>query len=218
MASQPETLTNDEVQKLLKTCLIDKLPETAELFMLKNYCMILFMLDAGLRVGEVVKLKIKDIVYRGEILSTLTIPAEYTKTRAERTLPLSDRLIFGLKCLLGKVDVSLVIEAERPFFHHIVRRKDADHVASIKIIPYSVRRVQLMLDCYSQAAFGRRIHPHMLRHTFATRLMKHLDIRGVQMALGHKQITSTQIYTHPDAESLKKAINDVNNGTLLLIS
>lgn len=50
----------------------------------------------------------------------------------------------------------------------------------------------------------------MLRHTFATRLMQKTNIRVVQQLLGHKSLSSTQVYTHPNADDLQKAIENLN--------
>jgi len=53
----------------------------------------------------------------------------------------------------------------------------------------------------------RRIHPHVLRHTFATQLAKVTNIRVVQELLGHSSLESTQIYTHPDMNEAREAVN-----------
>ncbi|GAH96402.1 unnamed protein product, partial [marine sediment metagenome] len=56
----------------------------------------------------------------------------------------------------------------------------------------------------------REIHPHILRHTFATRLMSKTSMRVVQELLGHKNLSSTQIYTHPNNADLQEAIDSLN--------
>ncbi|GAH69734.1 unnamed protein product, partial [marine sediment metagenome] len=53
-------------------------------------------------------------------------------------------------------------------------------------------------------------HPHMLRHTFASKLMRVTSMRTVQELLGHSSITSTQIYTHPNEDDKKKAIKGLD--------
>ena len=76
----------------------------------------------------------------------------------------------------------------------------------------SVRQVERIIAMHSFLAFGTRIHPHILRHTFATRLMACTSMRNVQVLLGHKNIQTTQIYTHPNNQDLKSAIETMEKG------
>ncbi len=68
------------------------------------------------------------------------------------------------------------------------------------------RRVQIMLEKYARlAGIGKRVHPHMLRHTFATHLLDGgADLRVVQELLGHANLASTQIYTHVTQSQARK--------------
>lgn len=202
MSATPQTITLEESRLLLDHLLIPDSDNPANPRRLRNYTMTLLMLHAGLRVGEVVKLELRDLVFNGEPVKAVTIRPETSKTNTERTVPLSILLQSAIASMVKILPNADVLPPTHPFF----TRPDASTALT-------VRRVQRMIKAGSLAAFGRAISPHVLRHTFATRLMKALDIRGVQQLLGHKQLSSTQIYTHPDAESLKTAIDVVYHET-----
>lgn len=165
---------------------------------IRNYAMTLIMLDAGLRVGEVCKLLKSDIVFTGQIVQSLVLRAEITKYKIERTVPLSSRVQMALKELLERVWDNACANGDSFAFYL--------HDPKFHITP---RQVQRIIANASAKSIGHAIHPHVLRHTFATRLMKILDIRGVQTLLGHKQLSSTQIYTHPSSDDMKKAIDSI---------
>jgi len=176
---------------------------------IRNYTIALLMLDAGLRVGEVCGLQIGDLFYDGQPVLALTVRAEISKSKAERTLPLSNRLQDALRLMLTTLPNAGVLPAQRPVFYRGVMFCDESEAENINHAPLTTRQVQRIIADASFASFGRRIHPHALRHTFGTRLAKILDIKGVQDALGHRQLSSTQVYIHPDSEDLKNGINAI---------
>lgn len=94
----------------------------------------------------------------------------------------------------------------------IYERNSNDFVFSSRISrsPISTRQVHRIVNFAFLKAIGKVVHPHMLRHTFATRLMRVTNSRIVQELLGHKKLTSTQIYTHPNSDDLKKAIDKMD--------
>lgn len=182
---------------------------------LRDYLAVLLMLDAGLRVGELVQLRTAALVREGWVQESVIVPADIAKTRVERTIPLSGRLKYGVKAMhtewlrcqaiepAATACQSQMADTDPPPWHGgYCLFKGVQHW-----VPLSVRAVQKMVERQSVAAFGRRIYPHILRHTFATRLMAVTDMRHVQALLGHKSITSTQVYTHPDSESMRSAVD-----------
>lgn len=162
----------------------------------RDRCMVLMMLDAGLRVGELVKLRQSDLYYHGCVVSQLVIRAEISKTKTERTIPLSMRLTAEIQVL--KTQVWLrdgAILDHYAFYTH-------DYVGHI-----TSRQVERIVLHAGNVILHRRVTPHMLRHTFATRVLRKSNIRVTQELLGHKRITSTQIYTHPNDQDKKEAID-----------
>lgn len=156
----------------------------------------LLMLDAGLRVSEVAQLTIGDMFFNGEPVRSITIRREICKTKVERTVPLSPRLQESIQIYQFKIRNATVLLSDRFVF---CGRSGEDHI--------SVRQIQRLIGSHAQSVLGRWIHPHVLRHTFATRLAGMIDLKGVQELLGHKRLTSTEIYLHSNADDVKKAVD-----------
>lgn len=154
------------------------------------------MIHGGLRVGEVVQLTRGDFYVDGIINSRLEVRAEITKTKTSRIVPLADFTIEALKEYAKLFSHLELNDSEGYLFPGMAGK---GHV--------SIRHIQRMLEVHSFRAFGEKIHPHTLRHTYATRLAKVTNLRVVQILLGHKSIQSTQIYTHPDITDLDKAVD-----------
>lgn len=178
----------------------------------RNLLLILLMADAGLRVSEALHLKYHDLYapipgapIADEIphqpTRNLLIRAEIAKNAKSRIVPLSDRL-------------RGVLLLRHPRSLHDLHRFTSSYVFLSRHdhLPISRRTVQYALQHISKACLPIAVNPHMLRHTFATRLMRTTDIRTVQALLGHTSLTSTQIYTHPDSTDLDKAIQSLNTG------
>ncbi|MCK5601250.1 tyrosine-type recombinase/integrase [Candidatus Pacearchaeota archaeon] len=191
-----KTITTDEAADLLLSFLQHRHTWQKSMEAHRNFLMILLMLDAGLRVGELVQLKLSDLLYNSEPVKSIRIRPEIAKNKVERTIPLSDRVTGAIKLCVSNIWSSKTTLSSDFAF---TRRKCVKHLTT--------RQVQSMLYCESMERLGKSINPHMLRHTFATRLLKVTNIRVVQQLLGHKSIQTTQIYTHPDAEERQNAID-----------
>lgn len=200
MTPVPKTLTAEESEKLLKHLLSHSVGLSPRPKDWRNHTMALLMLDAGLRVGEVVKLLRGDLWFNDEPVTSLVIPAAITKTKQERIVPLSERLrnaIAEMRRWWWKYS-SLAVT------HYAFYSTDCS-------VSLTTRQVERIIKTAAIIAIGRPVNPHVLRHTFASRLMRVTNTRTVQQLLGHKQLSSTQIYTHPNAEDLKTAIAKISD-------
>ena len=166
----------------------------------RNRLLALLMLDAGLRVGEAVRLRWFDIFDGESARSVIRLPPSITKTNTSRNLPTTDRL---KTCIGNHFQWTPQFEPDFTRSWVFPGRENGAHITT--------RQVRRIIFDASRKALGFSIFPHALRHTFATRLMRCSSVRVVQDLLGHKSLKSTQIYTHPDSQDLIKAITSLNS-------
>lgn len=191
----PSTLNTDEQNKLLNELLYSPGFHQPDHVRYRNYGLGVLMLDAGLRIGEVTRLLITDLLLGGEPVKGVFLEAHRTKNKTERTVPLSARAQNAIKMMHDNV--------WRPFED---RPGAYAFFAYMPHEPLSARQVQRIIGRAAIRSIGRPIHPHVLRHTFGSKMMRVTNERVVQQLLGHKSITSTQIYTHPNSDDREKAI------------
>lgn len=198
MNDTPKTLTIDESNKLLNALLRTSGTKKQRRLGIRNYCMALLMLEAGLRVGEVVNLRMLDLWYAGQPKDNLLVSKDFSHGKSDRLIPLSEKLLEALP-LLNEAWWYDVTPSH--CFHAFFWGKAR--------YPLTTRQVERIIRKAGIQALGRPIHPHILRHTFASRLMRTCNARVVQELLGHRNLSSTQIYTHPNQEDLKKAVDSL---------
>lgn len=165
----------------------------------RNYTMTLLMLDAGLRVGETCQLRINQLYYASAPVGCLNIPAKDTKNRWSRDIPITVRLSDAIEQMNTYFWSKMPIRPESYAFY-----------THSPMEPLTTRQVQRVINYAARASIGRKLHPHALRHTFATKLMRKCSVRVVQSLLGHKSLQSTQVYTHPNHRDLQNAIDSLN--------
>lgn len=197
MTATPKTLTVTECHQLLAALLYK--PGTQKRFRksIRNYTIALLMLDAGLRVGEVVQLHVSDLFFCDNVVENLVVRPEIAKNKNERIVPLSSRLVNAI-CDLNKI---LWKPNSRPNNAYAMSIRMGTH-------PITTRQVERIIRAAAEKSIGRPVHPHMLRHTFGTKIERKAGLRVAQELLGHENVSSTQIYTHVNADDLKKAIRE----------
>jgi integrase/recombinase XerD len=181
--SLPRSLTEGDVEQLLAA------PRVGEALGLRDKAMLETLYASGLRVSELVGLKLSQVSQDMGVVRALG------KGSKERLVPLGEEALAWIRryleegrpeLLSGRASADLFVTARgaamtRQMFWHLLRR-------------YAL-----------QAGLRKAISPHTLRHAFATHLINHgADLRVVQLLLGHSDISTTQIYTHVARERLKQ--------------
>ncbi len=153
------------------------------------------MADAGLRVSEALRLRPQDLRQEaGRVVALSVIAGKGDKDRTAYCTPqLSDKLLRWIDAR-----AALGVNGRSPLFCRI---KGAPGQ------PLGVRTVEERVKALAQAAgLEADVHPHTLRHTYATRLLRAGgNLRLVQDALGHARITTTEIYTHVTSQEREAA-------------
>jgi integrase/recombinase XerD len=178
----PKALSEEDVEALLGR------PDAATPLGLRDRAMLEVLYASGLRVSELVRLKLAEVSY------DMGVVRVFGKGAKERLVPLGEEALAWLaryskesrRLLLGKRSSDYVFVTgrgtpmTRQAFWHLIKR-------------------------HARAALpGKSLSPHTLRHAFATHLLNHgADLRVVQLLLGHADISTTQIYTHVARERLK---------------
>lgn len=167
----PAVLTRQEIELILR--------QTDNI---KHRALLAIAYAAGLRVSEVVSLKVKDIN-----LEEMTLTVRQGKGRKDRLTVLSSRLIDDLKKLTRDKDgADYIFESNR----------------GGKLTTASAQKI--FYSCLQKAGIKKDASFHSLRHSFATHLLENgVDVRYVQELLGHRNIRTTQIYTHLTNPALK---------------
>ena len=180
----PDVLTFDQVETLLNVFDLDKPIE------LRNRCIIETIYACGFRISEVCSIKISSIDFNELSINVVG------KGNKERLALFYPNLKLLLERYINEYRNKIKCNNDYLFINN----------NGNKISP---RSVQLLLDEASKKAnLPIHVHPHMLRHSFATHLLDNgADLRSVQELLGHENLSTTQLYTHLTFDRLKKAVS-----------
>ncbi|MGL5916954.1 MAG: tyrosine recombinase XerC [Culicoidibacterales bacterium] len=155
----------------------------------RNHALFELLYASGLRVSELCELSVNDLDFEQE-----RVHVRDGKGGKARFVPMGSFAITALKSYLADARPSLLKQKTTAL---VFVNQHGD--------PLSERGVRHILKAVAQAAgVSTKIHPHMLRHSFATHLLSHgADLRSVQEMLGHENLSSTQIYTHVNLQQLQ---------------
>jgi len=194
---QGETNRYTTSPEILQESEIDSLLHAARTYSLRDYTLLRFTLATGMRNTEVLGLDIGHVRLFGVITAIIKLPASIAKGHRPRDIHLHVDIRTCLRTYIDDETARKRIAGdETPLFR--TRYKNT------RLGP---RDFQNIMRKHSLKALGRPCYPHMLRHTFATRLLQQTNLRVVQIALGHASIQNTQIYTHPSSGDMAAAIS-----------
>ena len=181
----PEVLTTEEVDRLEASIDLSKWEGH------RNRAIIEVLFSCGLRVSELVNLKLSDLYIDEEYVRVMG------KGSKERLVPISRKAIYELKNWFYDRNLMKIKPGEEDFV--FLNRRGAH-----------LTRTMILIMIKSQAkdaGIQKTISPHTLRHSFATALLEGgADLRFIQALLGHEDIGTTEIYTHIDTSTLRQEI------------
>ena len=183
----PDILSMEEVDDLINGIDIEK-PEGQ-----RNKAMLETLYSCGLRVSELVGLKITNLFFAQGFIKI------EGKAGKERLVPVSGRAVNEINMYLSGYRKTLNVKKESENILFLNRRGNKlSRVMIFTIIKNLAEKIDL----------GKKISPHTFRHSFATHLINGgADLRAVQEMLGHESILTTEIYTHLDRDYLRSTIN-----------
>jgi len=180
----PEVLTVNEIDSILA------LPDVEDKFGLRDRAMLEVLYACGVRVSELINLKISDLFLSDEAIRV------FGKGSKERIVPIGSSAIHWLEKYFsaGRILLEKKSKSENYIFLN-ARGTKFSRMGVWKIIRRYV----------NDAGILKSVHPHTFRHSFATHLVEGgADLRAVQEMLGHADISTTQIYTHIDRDYVKQ--------------
>ena len=184
----PDVLTFDQIERILDVFDLDKPLD------IRNRCIIETIYACGLRISECCNLKMSDIDRKEMVVRVIG------KGNKERIVPYYPRLNELIDLYVSEYRNEYAKDGYEYLFVNSRHEK------------ISPRTVQLLLEEVKiRAGLSIDLHPHMLRHSFATHLLDNgADLRTVQELLGHENLSTTQLYTHLTYDRLKKTVEDAH--------
>ena len=184
-----------EIEQLTQLLSFDS---SEDILACRDKAMLELFYSSGLRLAELVAINLPDLNLSE---AQVRVTGKGNKTRL---LPIGAMALHALKAWLAQrpalLSPELPITEQQALFLSIERQR---------ISPRQVR--ERVLHWAKQQGLGQHLHPHMLRHSFASHLLQSSgDLRGVQELLGHANLSTTQVYTHLDFQHLAKVYDSAH--------
>ena len=183
----PKSLDIDEVSRLLNAA------NHQDGLGLRDKAMLETLYAAGLRVSELISLKVDDVNMKMGFVRCVG------KGDKERVVPIGDIAAGYIKLYMDNVRGSLL-------------QQDRSEYLFLSKLGHPMSRVmfwKIIKKYAAQAGIAKEITPHMLRHSFATHMLERgADLRSLQEMLGHASIATTQVYTHVTRDHLREVYKE----------
>jgi integrase/recombinase XerD len=184
----PDTLSYPEIEKLFDAIDLSK-PEGG-----RSRAMLEVLYSSGLRVSELVELKLNNIYFDVGFLRVIG------KGNKERLVPIGRDALKYLKIFIEEIRVHIPVQ--KGFEGDVFLNKRGKRLTRITVFT-------VIKELAKKIGLNKTISPHTFRHSFATHLIEGgADLRAVQEMLGHESITTTEIYTHLDRDYLRQVITE----------
>ena len=183
----PDTLSEDEINQLIGAIDLSK-PEGE-----RNRAMLETLYGCGLRVSELINLKISDLFFEEDFIKVTG------KGDKQRFVPISD---FNKKYInIYRKEIRIHQSIQKGFDDILFLNRRGKQLTRAMVFTI-IKQLAIKID------LGKNISPHTFRHSFATHLLQNgADLRAIQQMLGHESITTTEVYMHVDRSHLAEVMN-----------
>ncbi len=182
----PDTLSENEIEQIISQIDLSK-PEGE-----RNKAMLETLYSCGLRVSELINLKISDLFFEEGFIRVIG------KGNKERFVPINMYTIKIINIYLNQIRTKIKIQ--KGFEDNIFLNRRGRQLSRNMVFI-------ILKDLVQQVGIDKNVSPHTFRHSFATHLLENgADLRAIQQMLGHESITTTEIYMHLDKSHLKTVV------------
>ena len=185
----PKVLNQNQIKQILADNILRQ-----DEFVLRDQVILEILFSCGIRVSELINIKINDISLKEKIIRV------FGKGQKERLVPFTFQCQQSIEKYLKQLR-PILANRSKEYNDYLLLNKNGQQLTR-RGVEYILNQIEMKCaDFYG-------LHPHMLRHSFATTLLENgADLRLIQELLGHSSINSTQIYTHVSEENMKTVYN-----------